>query len=90
MAYSAGAEPASDEEVIVVGLPTMMIKGGEYAKAKLLDWLNHTEKIGQIFGELARDFPMDPNGWALGYYRSQSEPHLLIPLAGPKLEDVRH
>ena len=84
LAYFAGVEPASDEEVTALGLPTMMIKGGKYARAKLLDWPNQTDKIGQIFSELMRDFPMDPNGWALEYYRSQSELHLLIPLAEPK------
>ena len=84
LAYFAGVVPASDEEVQALGLPTMMIKGGKYARAKLLDWPNHTDKIGQIFSELERDFPMDPNGWALEYYRSQSELHLLIPLADPK------
>ena len=84
MAYFAGVVPASEEEVKALGLPTMMIKGGKYARAKLLDWPNNADKIGQIFSELMRDFPMDPNGWALEYYRSQSELHLLIPLAGPK------
>ncbi|MGA2670704.1 MAG: hypothetical protein ABSF21_04740 [Dehalococcoidia bacterium] len=84
LAYFAGVEPASDEEVQALGLPTMMIRGGKYARAKLLNWPNHTDKIGQIFSELTRDFPMDPNGWALEYYRSQSELHLLIPLAGTK------
>ena len=84
MAYFVGVVPASDGEVTALGLPTMTIKGGKYARAKLLDWPNHTEKVGQIFSELTRDFPMDPNGWALEYYRSQSELHLLIPLAEPQ------
>jgi hypothetical protein len=81
VAYFAGVVPISDEEITALGFPTMMIKGGKYARAKLLDWSNHTEKIGQTFSELMRDFPMDPDGWALEYYRSQSELHLLIPLA---------
>jgi predicted transcriptional regulator YdeE len=84
LTYFAGVVPTSDEEVTALGFPTMTIKGGKYARAKLLDWSNHTEKIGQIFSELARDFPMDMNGWALEYYRSQSEVHLLMPLAEPK------
>jgi DNA gyrase inhibitor GyrI len=84
LAYFAGVVPTSDEEVQALGFPTMMIRGGKYARAKLSDSPSHTDKIGQIFGELTRDFPMDPNGWALEYYRSQSELHLLIPLAGPK------
>jgi hypothetical protein len=51
LVYFAGVEPTSDEEVSALGLPTMMIKGGKYARAKLLDWPNHTDKIGQIFSE---------------------------------------
>jgi hypothetical protein len=84
MVYFAGVEPVSDEEVTALGLPTMTIKGGKYARAKLSDWSDHTDKIGQMFGELMRDFPMAPDGWALEYYRSQSEVHLLVPLAAPK------
>ena len=84
VAYFAGVVPASDEEIAALGFPTMIIKGGKYARAKLLDWPNHTDKIGQIFSELMRDFPMDPSGWGLEYYRSQSELHLLIPLVEPQ------
>jgi len=84
MAYFAGVVPASDQEVQALGLPTMTIKGGKYARAKLLDWHSHTGEIKQIFNELTREFPMDPDGWALEYYRSQSELHLLIPLATPQ------
>lgn len=84
LTYCAGVVPTSDGEVTALGLPTMMIKGGKYARAKLFDWHNHTAEIRQIFNELERDFPMDQNGWALEYYRSQSELHLLIPLAAPQ------
>jgi hypothetical protein len=84
VAYFAGVVPVSDHEVQALGLPTMMIKGGKYARAKLLDWSNHTDKIGQIFTELMREFPVEPNGWAIEYYRSQSELHLLIPLTSPQ------
>jgi hypothetical protein len=84
VAYFAGVVPVSDQEVQAIGLSTMVIKSGKYARAKLLDWSNHTEKIGQIFSELMREFAMDPDGWALEYYRSQSELHLLIPLVAPQ------
>ncbi len=81
LAYFAGVEAVDDQEASSVALPTMMIRGGKYARAKLLDWSNHTDKIGEIFGELMRDFPMDPNGPSVEFYRSQSELHLLVPLA---------
>jgi hypothetical protein len=74
----------NDEEVASLGFPTMMIKGGKYARVKLFDWQNHTDKIGEIFGQLMEDFQMDPNGAGVEYYRSQSELHLLMPLAQSK------
>jgi hypothetical protein len=82
--YYAGMVPVSDAEVTSLGFPIMMIKGGKYARAKLFDWPNHRERIGEIFDELMRDFEKDPNGTEIEYYRSQSELHLLIPLAQPK------
>jgi len=82
--YFAGVVPIGDEEVAALGLPTMTIKGGKYARAKLLDWAKHTDEIGPIFDELTQEFPMTPDGWVLEYYRSQSELHLLVPLAEPR------
>jgi hypothetical protein len=82
MAYFAGVEPTNDEEVAALGLRTMVVKCGKYARVKLLDWPHNTDKIGQIFDELIRDFQVAPNGSSLEYYRSQSELHLLVPLAG--------
>lgn len=89
VAYFAGVQPASDEEVASLGLPTMMIRGGEYARVKLFDWQNHTDKIGEIFDELMRDYPVNPDCPSIDYpsveyYRSQSELHLLMPLARSK------
>jgi len=84
LAYFAGVEPVSDEEVALLGLPTMMIRGGKYARATLLDWPSHTDKIGEIFKELERGFQTDPDSPAIEYYRSQSELHLLFRLAEPK------
>jgi hypothetical protein len=84
LVYFAGVVAEGDEEVVALGLPTMMVKGGKYARAKLLDWPNHTDQIGQILGQLMRDFPMNPSEPTLEYYRSQSELHLLIPLAEPE------
>lgn len=81
LAYFAGVEAADDEEVARLGLTTMAIKGGRYAKAKLTDWQNHKDEIGRTFDRLMQDYDMDPNGASVEFYRSQSELHLLIPLA---------
>jgi hypothetical protein len=52
MVYFAGVVPTGDEEVAALGLPTMTIKGGKYARAKLLDWSKHTDEIGSSAGIL--------------------------------------
>ncbi|WP_157202638.1 GyrI-like domain-containing protein [Calidithermus chliarophilus] len=84
LVYYAGLEPVSAEEVAALDFPTLMIKGGTYARTKLFDWPRHADKIGEIFGELMRDFPKDPTGPTIEYYRSQSELHLLIPVVKPE------
>ena len=84
LVHYAGLVPANDEEVASLGFPTMMIRGGKYARAKLFDWSNHTDEIGKIFDELMEDFQMDPDSPTIEYYRSQSELHLLVRLAEPK------
>jgi len=81
LAYFAGVETADDEETARLGLPAMAIKGGRYARAKLTDWQDHKDEIGRIFDQLMRDYDMDPDGASIEFYRSQSELHLLIPLA---------
>ena len=81
LAYFAGVEATDDEEVARLGLPAMAIKGGRYARARLTDWHNHKDEIGRIFDRLMQDYDMDPNGVSVEFYRSQSELHLLIPLA---------
>jgi hypothetical protein len=37
MLHYAGVEPASEEEVSLLSLASMIVKGGKYARAKLLD-----------------------------------------------------
>jgi hypothetical protein len=84
MVYFAGVVPASDEELAALGFLTMTVKGGKYARVKLMDWPKHTDEIGPIFSELTQEFAMALDGWVLEYYRSQSELHLLVPLAEDK------
>ncbi len=88
--YYAGLEPLNEEEISNLGFQTMVVKGGRYARVKLLNWSNQTEKIGEIFAELMREYPMAPDGPAVEYYRSQSELHLLLPLKNDKISVEAH
>ena len=79
--YYAGLEPLDAEEVKLLGLPTLSVKGGKYARVKLSDWPKHTDQIRSIFDELETSFRTDPGRPVLEHYRSHSELHLLAPLA---------
>ena len=80
-AYYAGVEPVSADEATALGFPTLILQAGKYARVKLKDWTKHTEEIPRIFDELASAVPRDPSRPAIEFYRSQSELHLLIPVA---------
>ncbi len=81
LVYYAGLEPLDDGEISALGFPTMTLKGGKYARVKLMDWNNHTDQIGEIIDELMENYKKDPNGPSVEFYRSQSELHLMIPLS---------
>jgi hypothetical protein len=80
MVYYAGLEPLSTDEVNLLGLPTLSIRGGKYARVKLSDWPKHTDQISPIFGQLEKTFRTDLERPVLEHYRSHSEMHLLAPL----------
>ena len=81
LVYYAGLLPLDRNEVKAVGFPTLTLKSGKYARVKLMDWNNHTDEIAPIFDELMEEYKKDPSGPTVEFYRSQSELHLLIPLA---------
>ncbi len=81
LVYYAAVEVANDEEAAALGFPVMHVKGGPCARVKLLDWPKHADEISDIFADLMRRFTMAPDAPTIEYYRSQSELHLLLPLA---------
>lgn len=81
LVYYAGLEPVDDEEIRALGFPTLPLKGGKYARVKLMDWNDHTDEIGPIFDELMEEYKKDPTGPTVEFYRSQTELHLMIPLS---------
>lgn len=81
LVYYAGVVPLNEAEVTALAFPTMTLKGGKYARVKLLDWNKHKDEIGGIFDELMKEYKKDPAGPTVEFYRSQSELHLMIRLA---------
>jgi hypothetical protein len=80
LVYYAGLEPLDENEISRLGFPTMILRGGKYARVKLLDWTKHADQISGIFDELMEQFKKDRAGPTIEFYRSQSELHLMIPL----------
>ena len=80
LVYYAGLQPLDENEIASLGFPVMTLKGGEYARVKLMDWNDHADEIGPIFDELMEQYPKDPDGPTVEFYRSQTELHLMIPL----------
>lgn len=81
LVYYAAVKVGSEDEAASLGFPAMRVRGGRCVLVKLMDWPNRVGEISAIFDELMRNFPMAPNAPTLEYYRSQSELHLLVPLA---------
>ena len=80
LVYYAGLEPVDGEEITSLGFPTLTLKGGRYARVKLMDWTEHADEIGPIFDELMDRYKKDPGGPTIEFYRSQKELHLMIPI----------
>lgn len=80
LVYYAGLQPVDEAEIKTLGFPTMTLKGGKYARVRLMDWNNHVDEIGPIFDELMEEYKKDPSGPTVEFYRSQTELHLMIPI----------
>ncbi|MDH7490352.1 MAG: hypothetical protein QHH80_12720 [Anaerolineae bacterium] len=81
LVYYAAVQVAGEDEAAALGFPLLRVRGGRCARVKLLDWPHHVDEIGAVFDELMRNFPMAPDAPTVEYYRSESELHLLVPLA---------
>jgi hypothetical protein len=81
LAYYACVEPIDEAEIAALGFPVLTLAGGTYARVKLPNWQEHAGEIGGIFEQLMANHRKTPGGPTVEYYRSQSELHLLIPVA---------
>ena len=64
----------------VLGLETMVIPGGKYARIKIEDWEQHTDLIGSSFEKMASEKEADLARPRIEFYRSQKELILLFPI----------
>ena len=71
--YRACVALEVQEPPAAMGLETWTIPGGAYARRKLEGWPERLPEIGQIFGELAAEYPRDPTRPNVEFYRSEKE-----------------
>src|SRR3989344_3174713 len=78
--YRACTAIIEGENPEVLGLETMVIPGGKYARIKIEDWEQHTDLIGSSFEKMAGEKEADPTRPRIEFYRSQKELILLFPI----------
>ena len=75
---------AVEQQTVAGGSPgrllSLEVDGGRYARVKLFDWPEHTERIAGIFAELESAYPVRPGGFFIEFYRSRRELQLLVPI----------
>jgi len=85
--YRACVALETQDSPAAMGLETWIIPGGAYARRKLERWSERLPEIGQMFGELAAEYPRDPTRPNIEFYRSQTE--LLLFMAVTSLGEGR-
>jgi hypothetical protein len=73
--------PNDDPESL--GLETWTIPGGDYFRAKLVDWRKKLPEIAKEFNAMAGRVSTDLTRPNIEYYQSQSELHLFLPMIEP-------
>jgi hypothetical protein len=86
--YFACVEKRPDDDPKAMGLDVGTIPGGLYVRRKIFDWESVIAqgKLGSIFEEMVRSYPVDRSRPDIEYYRSMSELHLLVPVLGQSPE----
>lgn len=82
--YFACVEKRSEDDPQAMGLDTGTIPAGLYVRRKIFDWESVIAqgKLGSIFEEMVRTYPVDRSRPEIEYYRSMTELHLLVPVLG--------
>ena len=80
--YFACVERTSSDDPAAMGVETGTIPGGLYARRKVMDWerVIAEGRLGELFQEMIRNCPVDPDRPEIEYYRSRTELHLLLPV----------
>lgn len=78
--YKAAAEELTPNEGTRLGLEPFTIKSGKYACMTVRDYRKNTDQIGETFQKLLNLPNIDPNGYCLEAYISDTEMRCMVPL----------
>ena len=78
--YKAAASELTPGELGDKGLEKFIVRKGEYLTVALKDYLKDVAVIGKTFQQLLSQPDIDPNGYCLEWYVSNSEVWCMVPL----------
>lgn len=78
--YFAGLVPESDEEPQQLGLSTLEVPAGSWARTRLHDWADDLDRIPMVVEALVEEHGLDTSRPVMEYYRSSTEMDVLVPV----------
>lgn len=78
--YFAGLVPESGEEPRQLGLPTLEIPAGSWARTRLQGWADKIDQIPALVEALVEEYGFDRSRPVMEYYRSSREMDVLVPV----------
>ncbi|XZF15272.1 hypothetical protein ACTHGU_03980 [Chitinophagaceae bacterium MMS25-I14] len=78
--YKAAMEEVRPGEAEEKGLPTLVLKGGNYISLMVYDFMKNTQGIGQAFRELLAHSGLDPQGYCVEWYVNDKDVQCMIRL----------
>jgi hypothetical protein len=80
--YKAAAEELTEGEGKSLNCDTMTLKKGSYISLVLHDYMKDIPSIGQAFTQLISEPGIDPEGYCVEWYISQTDMRCMVRLAG--------
>ena len=78
--YKAAAEEIKDGEAEKFGLPTMIIRKGNYISTVIYDFMKDIAAIGKTFQQLLAHPEIDPDGYCVEWYFNEQDVRCMVRL----------
>lgn len=78
--YKAAAEVVDDGEAEKLGLEPFTIRSGDFISQTISDFMTDPPEIGRVFDRLLHQPGIDPNGYCLEMYVSETDVRCMVGL----------